>query len=234
MNCKSSHRFHWDFPKSQIYKQKNCTIESPSQLSYKNKSTCPVHDVRIFSCRNLHAPCTTRWVFTAVLLRLVSRRFAGSCAKRPQSLWLRSSSFQLFASSSWDSCSQVVWLFFFFFLNNNFTISQCIGLQLASALCNCCNILPGSLRYTELLSSDLQKNILAALIRLGAVRRVKGYVDFDLACIPVALPIADALNNHPASLLLHVCILSQNTVFSALMDAPDYRPRLKYGLHFWI
>lgn len=34
----------------------------------------------------------------------------------------------------------------------------------------------GSLKYAELLSSDLHKNILAALIRLGAVSRLKGYV----------------------------------------------------------
>lgn len=41
--------------------------------------------------------------------------------------------------------------------------------------------LPGTLRYTEVLSSDLQKNILAALLRLGAVRKIKGYVGFDRA-----------------------------------------------------
>ncbi|KAM4595955.1 dihydroxyacetone phosphate acyltransferase-like [Polymixia lowei] len=35
-------------------------------------------------------------------------------------------------------------------------------------------ILAGSLRYCEVLSSDLQKNALAALLRLGAVRKVKG------------------------------------------------------------
>ncbi|XP_071762948.1 dihydroxyacetone phosphate acyltransferase isoform X1 [Centroberyx gerrardi] len=35
-------------------------------------------------------------------------------------------------------------------------------------------ILAGSLRYCEVLSSDLQKNALAALLRLGAVRKTKG------------------------------------------------------------
>lgn len=50
-----------------------------------------------------------------------------------------------------------------------------MSLHPASALCKWCNIfLPGTLRYTEVLSSDLQKNILAALLRLGAVRKIKG------------------------------------------------------------
>uniref|UniRef100_A0A8D3C809 Glyceronephosphate O-acyltransferase n=1 Tax=Scophthalmus maximus TaxID=52904 RepID=A0A8D3C809_SCOMX len=35
-------------------------------------------------------------------------------------------------------------------------------------------LLAGRLRYTEVLSSDLQKNALAALLRLGAVRKIKG------------------------------------------------------------
>lgn len=35
-----------------------------------------------------------------------------------------------------------------------------------------------------MLSSDLQKNILAALLRLGAVRKIKGYVGFDHPCFP--------------------------------------------------
>lgn len=35
-------------------------------------------------------------------------------------------------------------------------------------------LLAGTFRYTEVLSSDLQKNILAALLRLGAVRKIKG------------------------------------------------------------
>ncbi|XP_034555067.1 dihydroxyacetone phosphate acyltransferase isoform X2 [Notolabrus celidotus] len=35
-------------------------------------------------------------------------------------------------------------------------------------------LLAGRLRYTEVLSSDLQKNALAALLRLGAVQKVKG------------------------------------------------------------
>uniref|UniRef100_A0A7N8XBJ0 Glyceronephosphate O-acyltransferase n=1 Tax=Mastacembelus armatus TaxID=205130 RepID=A0A7N8XBJ0_9TELE len=43
---------------------------------------------------------------------------------------------------------------------------------------------PGRLRYTEVLSSDLQKNCLAALLRLGAVRKIKGYVGFDHPCVP--------------------------------------------------
>uniref|UniRef100_A0A4W6EPG9 Glyceronephosphate O-acyltransferase n=1 Tax=Lates calcarifer TaxID=8187 RepID=A0A4W6EPG9_LATCA len=37
------------------------------------------------------------------------------------------------------------------------------------------HLLAGRLRYTEVLSSDLQKNSLAALLRLGAVRKIKGY-----------------------------------------------------------
>lgn len=45
-------------------------------------------------------------------------------------------------------------------------------------------VYPGSLRYAETLSSDLQKNILAALLRLGAVRKIKGYVGFDHPCFP--------------------------------------------------
>ncbi|XP_023120049.2 dihydroxyacetone phosphate acyltransferase isoform X2 [Amphiprion ocellaris] len=36
------------------------------------------------------------------------------------------------------------------------------------------HILTGRLRYTEVLSSDLQKNSLAALLRLGAVQKLKG------------------------------------------------------------
>uniref|UniRef100_A0A669DXX9 Glyceronephosphate O-acyltransferase n=1 Tax=Oreochromis niloticus TaxID=8128 RepID=A0A669DXX9_ORENI len=36
------------------------------------------------------------------------------------------------------------------------------------------HLLTGRLRYTEVLSSDLQKNALAALIRLGAVQKIKG------------------------------------------------------------
>ncbi|KAG7218909.1 hypothetical protein INR49_016133 [Caranx melampygus] len=36
-------------------------------------------------------------------------------------------------------------------------------------------LLTGRLRYSEVLSSDLQKNSLAALLRLGAVRKTKGY-----------------------------------------------------------
>ncbi|KAF3703056.1 Dihydroxyacetone phosphate acyltransferase [Channa argus] len=36
------------------------------------------------------------------------------------------------------------------------------------------HLLAGRLRYTEVLSSDLQKNTLAALLRLGAVRKIKG------------------------------------------------------------
>ncbi|KAM7395057.1 hypothetical protein PAMA_006689 [Pampus argenteus] len=36
------------------------------------------------------------------------------------------------------------------------------------------HLLAGRLRYTEVLSSDLQKNCLAALLRLGAVQKVKG------------------------------------------------------------
>uniref|UniRef100_A0A4W6F1X5 Glyceronephosphate O-acyltransferase n=1 Tax=Lates calcarifer TaxID=8187 RepID=A0A4W6F1X5_LATCA len=43
---------------------------------------------------------------------------------------------------------------------------------------------PGRLRYTEVLSSDLQKNSLAALLRLGAVRKIKGYVGFDHPYVP--------------------------------------------------
>uniref|UniRef100_A0A3Q3SW38 Glyceronephosphate O-acyltransferase n=1 Tax=Mastacembelus armatus TaxID=205130 RepID=A0A3Q3SW38_9TELE len=45
-------------------------------------------------------------------------------------------------------------------------------------------LLAGRLRYTEVLSSDLQKNCLAALLRLGAVRKIKGYVGFDHPCVP--------------------------------------------------
>uniref|UniRef100_A0A669E9B4 Glyceronephosphate O-acyltransferase n=1 Tax=Oreochromis niloticus TaxID=8128 RepID=A0A669E9B4_ORENI len=40
------------------------------------------------------------------------------------------------------------------------------------------SLLKCRLRYTEVLSSDLQKNALAALIRLGAVQKIKGYVGF--------------------------------------------------------
>uniref|UniRef100_A0AAX7UCS6 Phospholipid/glycerol acyltransferase domain-containing protein n=1 Tax=Astatotilapia calliptera TaxID=8154 RepID=A0AAX7UCS6_ASTCA len=39
------------------------------------------------------------------------------------------------------------------------------------------HLLTGRLRYIEVLSSDLQKNALAALIRLGAVQKIKGYVE---------------------------------------------------------
>uniref|UniRef100_A0A4W6E3P5 Glyceronephosphate O-acyltransferase n=1 Tax=Lates calcarifer TaxID=8187 RepID=A0A4W6E3P5_LATCA len=46
------------------------------------------------------------------------------------------------------------------------------------------HLLAGRLRYTEVLSSDLQKNSLAALLRLGAVRKIKGYVGFDHPYVP--------------------------------------------------
>uniref|UniRef100_A0A3Q3N4W0 Glyceronephosphate O-acyltransferase n=1 Tax=Mastacembelus armatus TaxID=205130 RepID=A0A3Q3N4W0_9TELE len=49
------------------------------------------------------------------------------------------------------------------------------------------------LRYTEVLSSDLQKNCLAALLRLGAVRKIKGYVGFDHPCVPRKLPTQKAV-----------------------------------------
>uniref|UniRef100_A0A671VNU4 Glyceronephosphate O-acyltransferase n=1 Tax=Sparus aurata TaxID=8175 RepID=A0A671VNU4_SPAAU len=38
------------------------------------------------------------------------------------------------------------------------------------------HLLAGRLRYTEVLSSDLQKNSLAALLRLGAVQKIKGRI----------------------------------------------------------
>uniref|UniRef100_A0AAQ5ZG03 Phospholipid/glycerol acyltransferase domain-containing protein n=1 Tax=Amphiprion ocellaris TaxID=80972 RepID=A0AAQ5ZG03_AMPOC len=41
------------------------------------------------------------------------------------------------------------------------------------------------LRYTEVLSSDLQKNSLAALLRLGAVQKLKGYVGVCHPCTSV-------------------------------------------------
>uniref|UniRef100_A0A3Q1JE23 Phospholipid/glycerol acyltransferase domain-containing protein n=1 Tax=Anabas testudineus TaxID=64144 RepID=A0A3Q1JE23_ANATE len=47
-------------------------------------------------------------------------------------------------------------------------------------------ILAGRLRYIEVLSSDLQKNTLAALLRLGAVRKINGYVAFNHPCVPKA------------------------------------------------
>lgn len=64
-------------------------------------------------------------------------------------------------------------LFLYFYLN----VSQ-------NKLILCCVCYPGRLRYTEVLSSDLQKNSLAALLRLGAVRKIKGYVGFDHPCVP--------------------------------------------------
>uniref|UniRef100_A0AAQ5YZI3 Phospholipid/glycerol acyltransferase domain-containing protein n=1 Tax=Amphiprion ocellaris TaxID=80972 RepID=A0AAQ5YZI3_AMPOC len=47
------------------------------------------------------------------------------------------------------------------------------------------HILTGRLRYTEVLSSDLQKNSLAALLRLGAVQKLKGYVGVCHPCTSV-------------------------------------------------
>lgn len=73
-----------------------------------------------------------------------------------------------------------------FFYNNVLTTCKRMCLRPTSALCEWCNMLAGTLRYSEVLSSDLQKNILAALLRLGAVRRIKGYVGFDRAHIPAA------------------------------------------------
>uniref|UniRef100_A0AAX7UXQ3 Phospholipid/glycerol acyltransferase domain-containing protein n=1 Tax=Astatotilapia calliptera TaxID=8154 RepID=A0AAX7UXQ3_ASTCA len=47
------------------------------------------------------------------------------------------------------------------------------------------HLLTGRLRYIEVLSSDLQKNALAALIRLGAVQKIKGYVGFTHLRVPL-------------------------------------------------
>uniref|UniRef100_A0A669C2V8 Glyceronephosphate O-acyltransferase n=1 Tax=Oreochromis niloticus TaxID=8128 RepID=A0A669C2V8_ORENI len=49
------------------------------------------------------------------------------------------------------------------------------------------SLLKCRLRYTEVLSSDLQKNALAALIRLGAVQKIKGYVGFTHLHVHVGL-----------------------------------------------
>ncbi|XP_029705885.1 dihydroxyacetone phosphate acyltransferase-like [Takifugu rubripes] len=46
-------------------------------------------------------------------------------------------------------------------------------------------LLSGTLKYPELLSSDLQKNILAALVRLGAVSKIKGPEQTTLRVDPV-------------------------------------------------
>ncbi|XP_056873243.1 dihydroxyacetone phosphate acyltransferase [Takifugu flavidus] len=46
-------------------------------------------------------------------------------------------------------------------------------------------LLSGTLKYAELLSSDLQKNILAALVRLGAVSKIKGPEQTTLRVDPV-------------------------------------------------
>lgn len=114
---------------------------------------------------------------------LSHRRCAGSCVKTPQTLWRRSSSFLLPASSSSGSSEQVVLVF----------VRRHIGVHVShSSLCEWCITLPGTLRYSEVLSSDLQKNILAALLRLGAVRKIKGYVGFDRAHVPAAFSRSEA------------------------------------------
>lgn len=55
----------------------------------------------------------------------------------------------------------------------------CASASCLSPVQNGAIFFPGTFRYTEVLSSDLQKNILATLLRLGAVRKIKGYVGFD-------------------------------------------------------
>uniref|UniRef100_A0A3P8RGI2 Phospholipid/glycerol acyltransferase domain-containing protein n=1 Tax=Astatotilapia calliptera TaxID=8154 RepID=A0A3P8RGI2_ASTCA len=56
------------------------------------------------------------------------------------------------------------------------------------------HLLTGRLRYIEVLSSDLQKNALAALIRLGAVQKIKGYVGFTHLRVPCWF---DRLSGYP-------------------------------------
>ncbi|XP_038582617.1 dihydroxyacetone phosphate acyltransferase isoform X1 [Micropterus salmoides] len=54
------------------------------------------------------------------------------------------------------------------------------------------HLLAGRLRYTEVLSSDLQKNALAALLRLGAVRKIKGV---ELGTLKVNKVIVNSLED---------------------------------------
>lgn len=66
---------------------------------------------------------------------------------------------------------------FFFFPQTFSTLCQWLHVKFSC-------VFPGRLRYIEVLSSDLQKNALAALIRLGAVQKIKGYVGFTHLCVP--------------------------------------------------
>lgn len=81
-----------------------------------------------------------------------------------------------------------------------FLISTCdFYFQTFSTLCQwlhvkCSCVFPGRLRYIEVLSSDLQKNALAALIRLGAVQKIKGYVGFTHLRVPCWF---DRLSGYP-------------------------------------
>lgn len=101
------------------------------------------------------------------------RSRADSCVKRAQRLWQRKSSSLQSASSSWDTFSQV-FLSNVSYTSTNTPVSSLRPPKNMPVAC----VLTGSLRYAELLSSDLQKNILAALIRLGAVSKIKGYIGF--------------------------------------------------------
>uniref|UniRef100_A0A4W6D1M6 Glyceronephosphate O-acyltransferase n=1 Tax=Lates calcarifer TaxID=8187 RepID=A0A4W6D1M6_LATCA len=60
------------------------------------------------------------------------------------------------------------------------------------------HLLAGRLRYTEVLSSDLQKNSLAALLRLGAVRKIKGYQGTLKVNTVMVNSLEDTLGKKPA------------------------------------
>uniref|UniRef100_G3NUZ4 Glyceronephosphate O-acyltransferase n=1 Tax=Gasterosteus aculeatus aculeatus TaxID=481459 RepID=G3NUZ4_GASAC len=56
------------------------------------------------------------------------------------------------------------------------------------------HLLAGRLRYAEVLSSDLQKNSLAAFLRLGAVEKIKGYQISNVSpCLGGKLPTQKAV-----------------------------------------
>ena len=71
-------------------------------------------------------------------------------------------------------------------------------------VCVCFCVFQGNLRYCEALSSDLQKNALAALLRLGAVRRVNGYA-FSLFFIYNSNFILDIVLRYLALTLHIIC-----------------------------
>ncbi|KAF7666496.1 hypothetical protein LDENG_00105360 [Lucifuga dentata] len=72
-------------------------------------------------------------------------------------------------------------------------------------------LLAGSLRYSEVLSSDLQKNTLAALLRLGAVRKSKGVDQVTLKVNKVMVNSLEDMLEDENSLLRKLLLLTSDS-----------------------